>query len=35
MHYGLIMECDYRYGSSQEDAFDEAFAMSEDRKSVV
>ena len=29
MHYGLIMECDYRYGTSQEEAFDEAFAMSD------
>ncbi len=29
MHYGLIMECDYRYGHSQEDAFDEAFAMAD------
>ncbi|MDA0263955.1 MAG: LLM class flavin-dependent oxidoreductase [Chloroflexi bacterium] len=29
MHYGLVMECDYRYGHSQEEAFDEAFAMAE------
>ena len=29
MHYGLIMECDYRYGASQEEAFDEAFAMAD------
>ena len=29
MHYGLIMECDYRYGHSQEEAFDEAFAMAD------
>ncbi|HAA94799.1 MAG TPA: hypothetical protein DCE26_03810 [Dehalococcoidia bacterium] len=29
MHYGLVMECDYRYGSSQEEAFDEAFAMAD------
>ncbi|MCH2510370.1 MAG: LLM class flavin-dependent oxidoreductase [Dehalococcoidia bacterium] len=29
MHYGLIMECDYRYGNTQEEAFDEAFAMSD------
>ena len=27
MHYGLIMEGDYRYGHSEEEAFDEAFAM--------
>ena len=29
MHVGLIMECDYRYGTTQEDAFDEAFALVE------
>ena len=29
MHYGLIMEGDYRYGHSEEEAFDEAFAMSD------
>ena len=29
MHYGLVMECDYRYGRSQEEAFDEAFAMAD------
>src|SRR2546425_10402847 len=29
MHLGLIMECDYRYGRTQEDAFDEAFALVE------
>src|SRR3989442_4073966 len=29
MHLGLIMECDYRYGTTQEDAFDEAFALVE------
>jgi alkanesulfonate monooxygenase SsuD/methylene tetrahydromethanopterin reductase-like flavin-dependent oxidoreductase (luciferase family) len=29
MHYGLIMECDYRYGHTQEEAFDEAFAMAD------
>src|SRR5712692_3773131 len=29
MHLGLIMECDYRYGTTQEDAFDEAFALME------
>ena len=27
MHYGLMMECDYRYGHTEEEAFDEAFAM--------
>ena len=25
MHYGLVMECDYRYGSTMEEAFTEAF----------
>ena len=29
MHYGLIMEGDYRYGHSEEEAFDEAFAMAD------
>ena len=29
MHYGLIMEGDYRYGNSEEEAFDEAFAMAD------
>lgn len=29
MHYGIVMECDYRYGHSQEEAFDEAFAMAD------
>ena len=29
MHLGLIMECDYRYGTTQEEAFDEAFAQVE------
>jgi len=29
MHYGLIMEGDYRYGHSQEEAFDESFAMAD------
>ena len=29
MHVGLIMECDYRDGQTQEEAFDEAFSMSE------
>ena len=29
MHIGLVMECDYRYGETEEAAFDEAFAMAE------
>ena len=29
MHVGLVMECDYRYGETEEAAFDEAFAMAE------
>jgi alkanesulfonate monooxygenase SsuD/methylene tetrahydromethanopterin reductase-like flavin-dependent oxidoreductase (luciferase family) len=29
MHVGLIMECDYREGRTQEEAFDEAFATAE------
>ena len=29
MHYGLIMEGDYRYGHTQEEAFDESFDMAE------
>ena len=29
MHVGLVMECDYRMGVTQEEAFDEAFAMAE------
>ena len=29
MHVGLVMECDYRTGVTQEEAFDEAFAMAE------
>ena len=29
MHVGLVMECDYRYGESEQAAFDEAFAMAE------
>ena len=32
MHYGLIMEGDYRYGHSEEEAFDEPFAMQTPRK---
>ena len=26
MHIGLMMECDYRSGKTQEEAFDEAFS---------
>jgi alkanesulfonate monooxygenase SsuD/methylene tetrahydromethanopterin reductase-like flavin-dependent oxidoreductase (luciferase family) len=29
MHLGLVMECDYREGTTQEDAFEEAFALLE------
>ena len=29
MHYGLILEGDYRYGHSEEEAFDESFAMAD------
>jgi alkanesulfonate monooxygenase SsuD/methylene tetrahydromethanopterin reductase-like flavin-dependent oxidoreductase (luciferase family) len=29
MHVGLVMECDYREGATQEQAFDEAFQMVE------
>jgi alkanesulfonate monooxygenase SsuD/methylene tetrahydromethanopterin reductase-like flavin-dependent oxidoreductase (luciferase family) len=29
MHVGLVMECDYRAGATQEEAFDEAFEMAE------
>jgi alkanesulfonate monooxygenase SsuD/methylene tetrahydromethanopterin reductase-like flavin-dependent oxidoreductase (luciferase family) len=29
MHLGLVMECDYRDGATQEEAFDEAFRMAE------
>ena len=29
MHVGLVMECDYRYGDTEEAAFEEAFAMAE------
>jgi len=29
MHLGLVMECDYRQGATQEDAFTEAFALME------
>ena len=34
MHVGLVMECDYRYGETEEAAFDEAFAMAEAAKSA-
>jgi alkanesulfonate monooxygenase SsuD/methylene tetrahydromethanopterin reductase-like flavin-dependent oxidoreductase (luciferase family) len=29
VHLGLVMECDYRYGTTQEEAFEEAFALME------
>jgi alkanesulfonate monooxygenase SsuD/methylene tetrahydromethanopterin reductase-like flavin-dependent oxidoreductase (luciferase family) len=29
MHLGLVMECDYREGSTQEEAFDEVFAQTD------
>ncbi|MYC30777.1 MAG: LLM class flavin-dependent oxidoreductase [Chloroflexi bacterium] len=29
MHVGLVMECDYRMGVTQEEAFEEAFAMAD------
>src|SRR6266540_4197302 len=29
MHVGLVMECDYRYGTTQEEAFEEAFNVME------
>ena len=29
MHLGLMMECDYREGRTQREAFDEAFVMTE------
>ena len=29
MHFGMIMECDYRYGATQEEAFDEAFNLAD------
>ena len=29
MHVGLVMECDYRYGETEQAAFDEAFATAE------
>jgi alkanesulfonate monooxygenase SsuD/methylene tetrahydromethanopterin reductase-like flavin-dependent oxidoreductase (luciferase family) len=27
MHFGLIMECDYRYGNTLQESFDEAFQV--------
>ena len=27
MHFGLIMECDYRYGNTLSESFDEAFSV--------
>jgi hypothetical protein len=30
MHIGLMMECDYREGQTQEEAFDDAFATAAD-----
>ena len=29
MHFGLVMECDYREGATQEEAFQEAFQQVE------
>ena len=29
MHVGLVMECDYRPGRTQEEAFEEAFSIAE------
>ena len=29
MHLGLMMECDYREGRTQDEAFDEAFTTAE------
>jgi alkanesulfonate monooxygenase SsuD/methylene tetrahydromethanopterin reductase-like flavin-dependent oxidoreductase (luciferase family) len=29
MHVGLVLECDYRVGASQEEAFDEALRQAE------
>lgn len=33
MHIGLMMECDYREGRAQREAFDEAFTMAETAES--
>lgn len=27
MHVGLVMECDYRHGTTQEEAFEEVFSL--------
>mgnify|MGYP003485938585 CR=1 FL=1 len=35
MHLGLVMECDYREGATQEEAFDEAFRMAEDAETTA
>ena len=29
MHVGLVMECDYREGRTQDEAFDEAFTVAQ------
>jgi alkanesulfonate monooxygenase SsuD/methylene tetrahydromethanopterin reductase-like flavin-dependent oxidoreductase (luciferase family) len=34
MHLGLVMECDYREGATQEEAFDEAFRTAEDAEAM-
>jgi alkanesulfonate monooxygenase SsuD/methylene tetrahydromethanopterin reductase-like flavin-dependent oxidoreductase (luciferase family) len=34
MHIGLMMECDYRQGRTQREAFDEAFALAETAEAV-
>ena len=34
MHVGLMMECDYREGRTQREAFDEAFVMTETAEAV-
>ena len=34
MHLGLVMECDYREGATQEEAFDEAFRMAEEAEAM-
>jgi alkanesulfonate monooxygenase SsuD/methylene tetrahydromethanopterin reductase-like flavin-dependent oxidoreductase (luciferase family) len=34
MHFGLVLECDYRDGATQEEAFDEAFQMVETAESL-
>ena len=27
MHLGLMLECDYRYGATEQEAFDEVFSL--------